>query len=62
MEELSGGKGRRSSWVERWLEFAVAVCEEDQDAIDEWREWAAQQLDDRDFGRFYNLLVYLVNG
>ena len=46
IDELSGLS--RSAWVERWLEFAVAVQEEDYNAARRWAEWAESQLSERD--------------
>lgn len=58
MDELCGGKGMRSSWVERWLEFAIAVQEEDKKAVDEWYRWAEGELDKSGNDKLYYMLLY----
>jgi len=48
VDELSGGSGHRSNWVERWLWLAVGLQTGDKAVLEEWETWVKENLDDGD--------------
>ena len=48
INELSGGHGYKSNWVERWLWLAVGLQTGDEVVIEEWETWARANLSEDD--------------
>ena len=48
VDELSGGSGHRSNWVERWLWLAVGLQTGDEAVMRKWEDWAMRNLSEDD--------------